>query len=155
MIELKAHRFITTDELFHEANAGALYYDKSEADNVIANKDYEIKELKKSIGKLLKMDIEQVMNEVIQNTLIYGDSFVPVEHAMRLVAELRHNKYKRCLAMAKWCYNQREIYERDSYNWELEYDAKDALRNKANIMRKWRKRWLEIAEKFKTNSTVR
>lgn len=36
MSELKVHRFITTDELFSEANAGALYYDKSEADKTIA-----------------------------------------------------------------------------------------------------------------------
>ena len=36
MSELKVHRFITTDELFPEANAGALYYLKSEADKVIA-----------------------------------------------------------------------------------------------------------------------
>jgi regulator of replication initiation timing len=36
MSELKEHRFIGTDELFHDANAGALYYEKSEADNVIA-----------------------------------------------------------------------------------------------------------------------
>lgn len=36
MSKLKVHRFITTDELFPEANAGALYYDKSEADKEIA-----------------------------------------------------------------------------------------------------------------------
>lgn len=36
MSELKVHRFITTDELFPEANAGVLYYEKSEADKVIA-----------------------------------------------------------------------------------------------------------------------
>ena len=35
MSELKVHRFITTDELFPQANAGVLYYEKSEADKVI------------------------------------------------------------------------------------------------------------------------
>ena len=41
MSELKAHRFITTDELFPEANAGVLYYEKSEADKVIARHKYK------------------------------------------------------------------------------------------------------------------
>lgn len=31
----------------------------------------------------------------------------------------------------------------------MEDDAVNSLRNKANIMRKWYKRWLKIAEKFK------
>lgn len=31
-------------------------------------------------------------------------------------------------------------------------DAKDTLRSKAKIMRKWRRRWLEIAEQFKEDS---
>ena len=40
------------------------YYLKSEADKVIANRDYEIAELKKSIGKLLKSKTEQIMDEI-------------------------------------------------------------------------------------------
>lgn len=52
MSELKVHRFITTDELFPEANAGALYYDKSEADKVIAEKDKEIRKLKEQVALL-------------------------------------------------------------------------------------------------------
>ena len=45
MSELKVHRFITTDELFPQANAGVLYYKKSEADKVFAAKDEEIARL--------------------------------------------------------------------------------------------------------------
>ena len=41
MSELKVHRFITTDELFPQANAGVLYYEKSEADKVIARNKYK------------------------------------------------------------------------------------------------------------------
>ena len=115
------------------------FYLKSEADKEIKNKDYEIKELKKSIGKLLKTDIEQVMNEVIQNTLIYGNSFVPVEHAMRLVSELRHHKYKRCLAMAKLC------------QWKMGVFI--YKKEKSNFYHRWHKRWIAIAEKFKPNTT--
>lgn len=73
-----------------------------------------------------------------------------VEYAVNLCnKEKAYQKYKRCIGNAKWCYNQREIYERDSYNFELERDEVEALRNKADIMREWRKRWLKLAEDFK------
>lgn len=52
MSELKVHRFIATDELFPEANAGALYYGKDEADKVIAEKDKAIAELKRQVAFL-------------------------------------------------------------------------------------------------------
>ena len=99
-------------------------YSKSEADKVIADLEKKLDLYKRGFKEDDKI-----------NAYLY--------------AELRHQKYKRCLYKAKWCHNQREIYERDSYNWELEKDAVDSLRNKTNIMRKWHKRWLELAEKFK------
>lgn len=51
MSELKAHRFITTDELFPEANAGALYYDKSEADKVIEKLEAENRFIKERLNQ--------------------------------------------------------------------------------------------------------
>ena len=109
-------------------------YNKSEADKVIAEKDKEIARLKDSIGKLLKAKTEQVMDEVFQRCIIYGDGFVPVEHAMRLVAELRHQKYKRCLAMAEKC----EAWIR------LDVSPRHTHR-----FIRWYKIWLKLAEKFK------
>ena len=52
--------------------------------------------------------------------------------------EIAHHKYKRCLAMAKWCERKR-------------IDAADYRipREKWEFYEKWRKRWLELAEKFK------
>ena len=52
--------------------------------------------------------------------------------------ELRHHKYKRCLAMAKLCKLKR-------------FDAADYRipRRKWDFYDKWLKRWLELAEKFK------
>ena len=50
--------------------------------------------------------------------------------------ELRHQKFKRCLAMAMWCECERiaaTYYTIEK--WEF-YD-------------KWHKRWLELAERFK------
>lgn len=48
-----------------------------------------------------------------------------------------HHKYKRCLAMARWC-----AAERDIYNLTPKFA-------KMNFYKKWCKRWLELAEKFK------
>lgn len=59
------------------------------------------------------------------------------------VKELRHNKYKRCLAMANGCeylcahYQFREVY------------------GKRDFFRKWMFRWLELAEKFKPNKEAK
>ena len=110
---------------------------KSEADNVIAEKDKEIAKLKESIGKLLKSKTEQIMDEVLEKVVIYGEGFVPVEHAMKLVAELRHNKYKRCLAEAyvEWL-KQMAL---------CNYPESILYRRAARRERKWK----EFAEKFK------
>ena len=52
---------------------------------------------------------------------------------------IAHHKYKRCLAMARWC------NERHTFNETNE---------KRTWLHKWHNRWLELAEKFKTNSTA-
>ena len=52
--------------------------------------------------------------------------------------EIRHQKYNRCLAMAKCCKRKRidaADYRIPRKKWEF-YD-------------KWYKRWIELAEKFK------
>ena len=53
------------------------------------------------------------------------------------LAETRHQKYKRCLRNAEGCKNKAWFYG----------EVRD--RNAARTMWKWRKRWLELAEKFK------
>ena len=60
--------------------------------------------------------------------------------------EIRHNKYKRCLAMAEMC--------------EARYDEEDAKVNgcgasweyiskEIKYWERWQLRWLELAERFK------
>ena len=51
---------------------------------------------------------------------------------------IAHNKYKRCLAMARWC--ERKRIEAANYR---------IPREKWEFYDKWHKRWLELAEKFK------
>lgn len=160
MSELESHDLVDIQDYRGEV------YIKSEADKVIANRDYEIEELKKSIGNLLGMDIEQVMKEVIQKTLIYGDGFVPVEHAMKLVAELRHHKAelrhhkcKRCLAMAKecevtalWCYQAANTlptgFHATLFGKPVMIEP-DRLFNRFELLMKWSDRWMKIAKQFK------
>jgi len=119
------------------------FYLKYEADNVIADKDKEIDQLKKSIGRLLKARTEDVIQEVISRCLIYGEGFIPVEHGMRLVAAVRHQKYKRCLSMAKWC-------DEVMMSCELRgYAVHRIWANRHQWAMRWKYRWLELAEKFK------
>ena len=50
------------------------------------------------------------------------------------------NKYKRCLAMARWCASR-------SASWC--FDPADDELHKSDFYEKWKLRWRELAEKFK------
>lgn len=62
--------------------------------------------------------------------------------------EIRHQKYKRCLDMAKWCYSMdcrmlneasdNGTYFKESWCWK-----------RASWYGKWKRKWLELAENFK------
>lgn len=60
----------------------------------------------------------------------------------------RKLKYKRCLNNAWWCRKSSNAYAWNASNhrgWKIaEYYDK-----KAELYRKWHKRWLELAQKFK------
>ena len=65
---------------------------------------------------------------------------------LHTLKENRHHKYKRCLAMAAVCFEK-------SYSTTLvKYDKESGLLR--NFYDWWGKRWLELAEKFKPNSTA-
>ena len=69
------------------------------------------------------------------------DSFCVVPSDVYLKSEadevIRHQKYKRCLVMAKWC-NERYIL--DFCLYEL---------GKTRFYERWENRWLNIAAQFK------
>lgn len=58
--------------------------------------------------------------------------------------EIRHSKYKRCLAMAKWCENAilGWMGSKESFSSHQRYV-------KVMLFTKWQNRWLKIAEQFK------
>ena len=105
-----------------------MVYRKSEADKVIAELDKEIDELQDKVTDLLLRDRNMAL------------------HFNNAVDNLVHNKYKRCLAMAKWSESEENrleaispIFDTDKEFWEYASD----------YWVKWRQRWLKIAEQFK------
>ena len=97
------------------------FYLKYEADKVIAEKDAEIAEQK----RLRNMALASVPN------------------VLKVMKIIQHHKHKRCLAMARWC-------EYFANYWECcEPPDCGAFIARAKFHRKWLKRWLELAEKFK------
>ena len=113
--------------MMNKEHSWVFAYTKSEADKVIA-------ELKKE------------KEYVIENT-------AKVINAQE--REIRHQKYKRCLAMANWCCDA-------CYKWMMRKAkaivlGKDGVKEYYQAKRKlflfirWQTRWLKIAEKFKTN----
>ena len=89
------------------------YYTRTDADAVIAE---------------LKADYKEACGRLQTANLIKDEQ----------LAATRHQKFKRCLAMARWC--ERKRIEAANYRipwikWKF-YD-------------KWNKRWFEIAEQFK------
>lgn len=63
--------------------------------------------------------------------------------AQTLRKKMNHQKYKRCLAMAKWCNERIARIEKDYSFWQ---HGKDYA---SNFYTRWEKRWFKIAEKFK------
>ena len=68
-----------------------------------------------------------------------------VEQIDQLNEELRHQKYKRCVAIARRCFTK------SNYHFHLARSGEDSKENirKNALYTKWRHRWLNIAEQFK------
>ena len=96
-------------------------YKESEADKVISD-----------LEESHKMEVEQL--------LILNREQANAANRLRDSMErvIRHNKYKRCLAMAWWCSAELGMFVS---TWEF----------KIKHYKKWQKRWLKLAEKFKEN----
>lgn len=78
-----------------------------------------------------------------------ADNAVMAKQRAEALKRERHHKYKRCLDNAWWCRNSSNAYAWSASNlrgWKIAvyYDKK------AELYRKWHKRWLELSEKFKT-----
>ena len=114
MSELKVIHAYTFDEIeiISTHSNGNNYYLKSEADKLIAELNMRICEGDE--------DFEIANNQI-----------------KRLIKLVRHQKYKRCLAMAEWCDTEVGIADTDGDYEDMQW------------YQKWYKRWLKLAEKFK------
>lgn len=135
------------------------FYIKSEADKVIAEKDAEIRRLKNGIApKHSDKSLQERLNEVCEKhgvpTLQDLDwAFCESEkrHTKDCIESAKmiaRQKYRRCLDNAWWCRKMSNAYTWDACThrgWTIAgyYDKK------AEFYRKWRGRWIKIAEEFK------
>ena len=102
----------------------------------------------KFIRAYKESEVDKVIADLIEkNKRLARKDIIMASNAIKDVyKELRHNKYKRCLAMAEMC--------------EARYDEEDAKVNgcgasweyiskEIKYWERWQLRWLELAERFK------
>jgi hypothetical protein len=136
-------------------------YLKSEADKVIAEKDKEIAELK-AMAEEREKEIEFMHSNCKWYAgdgcaRLHGELMAAVGDVGELKAEierynkqLRHHKYKRCLAMARWCeISARENDTRMCLPDKWKFTRHEEYLYFVGYYHKWHKRWLELAQKFK------
>ena len=77
------------------------------------------------------------MSELKAETIVPQGTTITLQMYPKAEADkvIAHNKYKRCLAMAKWC--------------DAKWDDTATKYYKSVWYRKWEVKWLELAEKFK------
>lgn len=145
MSELKAKHVVDVyDEYSANPTKEAQVYLKSEADKVIADLE---ESHKKEVGQLL-IEIAELKKErnwlAKDRAQAYNDLEKRAQLNIKKEESIRHHKYKRCLAMAKWCFTK------SNYHFVLARHGEDAKKNsrKSVLYSKWRNRWLAIAEKF-------
>ena len=161
-MELKAYIAPAPD------GTGLAYYLKSDADKVIAEKDAEIAKLQamleernKQVGELKDRIAPKQSDKTLQERLNkvcekHGVSTLQdldwafcesekrhTKDNIEAAKEIEHHKYRRCLAMAKWCSERVARIEKDYAFWR---HGKDYA---SNFYKRWKKLWLELAEKFK------
>lgn len=140
MSELKEHLFCECDECIREyrgplSNEMRPYYLKSEADKVIAE---------------LKAQKAQAEDDCAYWKMCHGNASNAMheteEYAMQLYNEARHQKYKRCLAMAVMCSEALCYWDNVKYTFSK---GEAYCFRKLNHYGKWGKIWLVLSEKFK------
>ena len=144
MSELKAYIAPTAD-----GTGLADYYLKSEADKVIA----ELEESHKMEVEQLLMEITEMKQKRDTAEKLLNKALVCISNGknnmMSLARKCNHANYKRCLAMARIAQDDWHLH-----NSFYAMGHKEFEKRKCEFYDKWHKRWLAIAEKFKTNSTA-
>lgn len=129
------------------------YYDIPEVDRLVMKLENQIEQLKAEMRTDNSTVIEKMATEIAElkekrNTTekllnkalncISDDK----KHIISLARKNNHSNYKRCLAMARWCELGISYWDDDEQEGGWEY-------KKLRHCIRWKKRWLELAEKFK------
>ena len=95
----------------------------------------------------LKYEADKVIAELEKKLDLYKRGWEESDkNNAYLYAQLRYHKYKRCLAMAKWC--ESEVY--NIMRTPLcDMDEHEGWRHDDEFWQRWQNRWLELSEKFK------
>ena len=67
-------------------------------------------------------------------------------HYVKYCENIAKQKYKRCLAMARWCESKVHHIRRTPL---CDMDEHEGWQHDDEFWQRWHKRWLELAEKFK------
>ena len=148
MSELKAHKAYNRwiDEEMPTPNDDLIcneFYLKSESDKVIAKLE---ESHKKEVEQLL-IETKRLENLCASYRHDCDNFAIREANALKEIGRdnrvIRHQKYKRCLAMAKMC-------DEVMMSCELRgYTVHRIWANKHEWAMRWKYRWLELAEKFK------
>ena len=117
-------------------------YRADEADKVIAELQAMLEERNKQVGEL-KKERDWLAKDRAQ---AYNDLEKRAQLNIKQEESIRHHKYKRCLDNAERCRLEQERIELIE-NQDITDDDFDKLVK--GFYKKWRKRWLELAKKFK------
>jgi hypothetical protein len=125
-------------------------YLKSEADAFIADlEESHKKEVEQLLIEIVRLkDKLQNVSELLKETryCLIDSQKLHKRCADNAVNVIRHHKYKRCLDNAKMCRLEQERIELIE-NQDITDDDFNKLAK--GFYKKWHKRWLKIAEKFK------
>jgi hypothetical protein len=130
MSELKVY---TQDEIL-DSSIGDDVYLQPDVDKILAEKDKKIAELKDKALQYKVLDKEHCRDLNTQERFF--------------AKQIAHNKYKRCLVIAKWCLTEKVYFHYRYDDWgDKGYDRSYKWK-KVVFWSKWARRWLELAEKF-------
>lgn len=130
MSELKERdaRELVINNHYCPSDEGMRVYLKSEADKVIAD-----------LEESHKMEVEQLLMETVE---LKKEKEYTIECTTEVInaqeREIRHQKYRRCLAMYHYC-AIKALYELDLKGNDVKW----------KWYSKWMHKWFKLAEKFK------
>lgn len=126
--------------VFTETEQYGDIYHKADADLVIAERDKVIEEQENLIATL-KKERDWLAKDRAQ---AYDDLEKRAQLNIKQEESIRHQKYKRCLAMARIAQDDWHLHNSFYAMGHREFEKR-----KCEFYDKWYKRWLKIAEQFK------